>query len=310
MPRNILIQADHLYRRFGDIRAIHDLSFALKQGQVLGFLGPNGAGKSTTMQLLTGNLALNAGCILIDGIDLLDQPRQAKSRIGYLPEHPPLYRELSVDEYLSYCARLHRLPRSGIANAVDWAKTRCGLQDVSRRLLGNLSKGYQQRVGIAQAIVHNPAVVILDEPTVGLDPIQIRQIRGLIQELGQEHAVILSTHIMQEVQAVCSHVQIIHQGRLVYADSLANLDQQQPCLRITLERPPEANELAKLPIIEQVEVLGNGRFLLYYPTDTDPVEKLVTYICAQGWGLRELRLEGRSLEQIFIELTLAEECVA
>ena len=196
MSSDLLISVNNLYRQYGSLDAVHDVSFELQRGEVLGFLGPNGAGKSTTMQIITGNLAPSSGQIKICGIDLLDAPRQAKARIGYLPERPPLYRELSVDEYLVFCTQINRIPRQQRQAALERAKHRCGLEQAGRRLINNLSKGYQQRVGIAQAIIHSPDIVVLDEPTVGLDPIQIREIRHLIRELASEHAVILSTHIL------------------------------------------------------------------------------------------------------------------
>ncbi len=244
-----LISVEHLYRYYGTTCAVRDVNFELRKGQVLGFLGPNGAGKSTTMQILSGNLAPSAGRVMINGIDLLDQPKRAKAELGYLPEQPPLYRELTVDEYLWFCARLNRIPGKGRSAAVATAKQRCGLADVGGRLIGNLSKGYQQRVGIAQAIIHTPKVVILDEPTVGLDPIQIREIRNLIRELGKEHGIILSTHILPEVQAVCTHVQIIHQGTLVFADSIAGLDARMrgSHLRVGLRQPPALSECRPCP---------------------------------------------------------------
>ena len=204
-----------------------EINLELRRGEVLGFLGPNGAGKTTTMRMLTGNLAPSAGSVEICGIDLLDRPRDAKARIGYLPETPPLYRELTVDEYLRLAARLHRVSNADLRTALAVAKQRCGLNDVGRQLIGSLSKGYQQRVGIAQAIIHNPDVVILDEPTVGLDPNQMREIRTLIRELGAERSVILSTHILSEVESVCDRVQIMHQGRMVFNDSVIGLKQKQ-----------------------------------------------------------------------------------
>ena len=182
---NELIQVDQLTRFYGDHCAVDNVSFALRKGEILGFLGPNGAGKSSTMQMICGNLAPTSGQIRVNGIDILDNPKDAKRELGYLPEIPPVYRELTVDEYLGYCARLHGIPRDRQKAALEQAKDRCGLTDVGERLIGNLSKGYQQRVGIAQAILHMPAVIILDEPTVGLDPLQIREIRELIRELGK-----------------------------------------------------------------------------------------------------------------------------
>jgi ABC-2 type transport system ATP-binding protein len=224
----ITVRASDLSRHYGARTAVDRISFELHQGEVLGLLGPNGAGKSSTLQMLAGCLAPSTGAIEICGLDLLDQPRQAKALLGYLPETPPLYRDLSVDEFLRLAARLRRVPAAAVATAVDQAKQRCGLNEAGRRLIGSLSKGYQQRVGIAQAIVHNPRVVILDEPTVGLDPIQIREIRSLIRELGGEHSVILSTHILPEVESVCDRIQIMARGQLIFSGSVADLKAAHP----------------------------------------------------------------------------------
>src|SRR3970040_317250 len=224
MSHNTLVEIRNLSRFYGALQAVRDVSFTIRQGEVLGFLGPNGAGKTTTMQIISATLAPSGGSVTIAGHDLLEAPRAAKSQIGYLPEQPPLYRELTVDEYLDYCAALNHVPRAQRLQARDNAKERCGLHGVGRRLIGNLSKGFQQRVGIAQAIIHLPPVVILDEPTVGLDPIQIREIRALIRELGKEHGVILSTHILPEVQATCDRVQIINKGELVLNESIEGLE--------------------------------------------------------------------------------------
>lgn len=289
---------------------MEDVSFCLQRGEVLGFLGPNGAGKSTTMQLVTGNLAPSAGRVRVCGLDLLEAPRAAKARLGYLPEQPPLYRELTVDEYLDHCARLHRLPRRERPAALRRVKARCGLEQVGRRLIGNLSKGYQQRVGIAQAILHAPAVVILDEPTVGLDPIQIREIRTLIRELAEAHAVVLSTHILPEVQAVCDRVQIMHRGRLVFSDSLANLARadEAAALVVAFRSPPPVTALLGVDGVEAAaEVAEDPQRLRLQVADTERAgSALVQRAAAAGWGLFELVPERRSLEQIFVELTAAE----
>ncbi|HFC92121.1 MAG TPA: ABC transporter ATP-binding protein [Leucothrix mucor] len=227
MTKKLLIQATHLHCYYGKHHALNDISVTLYQGEVLGLLGQNGAGKSTTMQLLTGNLAPARGTIRINSIDLQDQPIEAKRQLGYLPETPPLYRDMRVLEYLRYCARLHDISKANLETAINKVLKRCGLEDMQQRLIGNLSKGYQQRVGIAQAIIHEPAVIILDEPTVGLDPIQIQEIRDLIKKLAQDHSVILSTHILQEVEAVCDRVQIIKKGQTVFVDSLDKLKNYQ-----------------------------------------------------------------------------------
>ncbi len=308
MQKEVLVHVEHLYRYYGHTCAVQDVSFELAKGEVLGFLGPNGAGKSSTMQIITGNLAPSAGSISVHGIDLLDSPKRAKTEIGYLPEQPPVYRELTVDEYLTYCARLHHVARGQRDRAVRTAKERCGLGDVGRRLIGNLSKGYRQRVGIAQAIIHTPAVVILDEPTVGLDPIQIREIRALVRELGEEHGIILSTHILPEVQATCSRVQIIHQGQLVFADSITGLEQRlnATSLVAAFHARPDLDTLQQLPGVSAAESLPDGRIRIHY-RDTDPSEALIEQAVSKHWRLYELTPERRTLEQIFIELTCSEQ---
>jgi ABC-2 type transport system ATP-binding protein len=304
-----LAQVEQLTRCYGDIRAVDGVSFTLCRSQIIGFLGLNGAGKSTTMRMLAGVLAPDAGRIVIDGVDLLDQPRLAKQAIGYLPEQPPLYRELTVDEQLRYSARLHGLGRPASRQAVAWAKERCGLTGVGRRLIDNLSKGYRQRVGIAQAILHEPPVLILDEPTIGLDPVQLREIRALIRELGRDRGVILSTHLLPEVQATCTHVQIMQAGRLIHAGALAELEQQgqSTCLRIGLNAPPPAANLARLPGVAGIEELGDGRFRIHHAPGAAPYRTLVEQACAGGWELWELTPEQAGLEQIFVELTLGRE---
>jgi ABC-2 type transport system ATP-binding protein len=300
-----LIQVDQLYRYYGALCAVNNVSFTLEKGEILGFLGPNGAGKSTTMQMICGNLAPTAGQIVINGVDILDSPKEAKRELGYLPETPPLYRELTPDEYLTYCAKLHRIPRNQIAAAVDNAKERCGLSQAGGRLIANLSKGYQQRVGIAQAILHTPAVIILDEPTVGLDPIQIREIRELIRELGQAHGIILSTHILPEIQEVCTRVQIIHQGQLVLNDSIEGLERNMRALSLCL-RTRLAADLLKLAAIDgvhSIDDLGDNRYRVFHALDASPASAIAETAVLSGWGLLELTPERRTLEQIFIDIT-------
>jgi ABC-2 type transport system ATP-binding protein len=309
MEHDSLIRVEHLSRRYGDNLAVNDVSFEVQRGEVLGFLGPNGAGKSTTMQMLTGNLAPSAGRITINGIDMLERPKEAKLALGFLPEQPPLYRELSVDEYLTFCARLNRIAKGQVARAVAQAKERCGLTEVGRRLINNLSKGYQQRVGIAQAIIHSPDVVILDEPTVGLDPIQIREIRKLIRELGGEHSVILSTHILPEVQATCDRVQIINKGQLVLSDTIEGLTRrmQTSSLVVALRRPPAPEQLQAIPGVQAVERLEEGRLRLSHAPEQSPAEALVEQAVAQNWGLYELVPEHLSLEDVFVNITTTEQ---
>jgi ABC-2 type transport system ATP-binding protein len=308
MGEQSLVDVSKLHRRYGDLQAVRGLTFQVHRGEVLGLLGPNGAGKTSTMQMVSGVLAPSEGAVSIGGFDLLDHPVQAKARLGYLPERAPLYRDMTVDEYLGYCARLRGLRSQAMRSAVDEAKSRCGLGDNGRRLIDNLSKGYQQRVGIAQAIVHRPAVVVLDEPTVGLDPIQIREIRALIRELGGEHGVILSTHVLPEVQAVCDRVLIIHLGRLVLDEQLSrmNAEQLSACTRIGLRRAPGIEVLERLPGVHRVDGAGAGTFRLHH----DPLPEFTEHVAraaAEGdWGLYELVSEARSLEEIFVELTCGE----
>ncbi len=305
-----LVQVENLSRFYQNNRAINHLSFSLKAGEVLGFLGPNGAGKSTTMQVISGNLAPSEGEVSIAGHDILEAPKAAKRHLGYLPEHPPVYRDASVDEYLRYCARLHRIARGQVLASVDRVKQLCGLEDVGRRLIGNLSKGYQQRVGIAQAIVHEPQVVILDEPTVGLDPIQIREIRELIRTLGSQHSVILSTHILSEVQTTCDRVQIIRAGELIYSASTESLNQgHESSVKIALRNPVPPDELSCLAGVDHVEALEAGRYRVFLSANSNP-DALVTAAVQQQWGLYELIPEQQSLEDLFIELTHHQEATA
>ncbi len=308
MQSDILIDVKNLSRDYGPLRAVNNVSFEVNRGEVLGFLGPNGAGKSTTMQMLTGNLAPTEGQIIINGIDLLDNAKSAKAHIGFLPEQPPLYKELTVDEYLNFCARLNRIGKTRIANSLTTAKQRCGLQEVGRRLIGNLSKGFQQRVGIAQAIIHSPAIVILDEPTVGLDPIQIREIRGLIRELRSDHAVILSTHILPEVQATCDRVQIINKGEIVLNDSVSGLQRymQVSSTLVSFRKALQTHELSDLPNIESVERLDDHSFRIHFDPQHNPADNIVKRAVDKDWGLLELTPEKRSLEEIFVDITTAE----
>ncbi|PTN10781.1 ABC transporter ATP-binding protein [Nitrosomonas aestuarii] len=225
-PVPLTLSAKHLQRNYGNHQAVQNITLELRRGEVLGLLGPNGAGKTTTLRMITGNLAPSAGSIEICGVDLLNNPREAKAYLGYLPEMPPLYFDMTVDEYLRFVARLHRVEKQRIPHLLESSKIRCGLPDRGRQLIGTLSKGLQQRVGIAQAIIHEPDVIILDEPTVGLDPNQMRELRELIQDLRKSCSIILSTHILSEVEWACDRVHIMHEGRMVLSETLAGLKQK------------------------------------------------------------------------------------
>ncbi len=301
----VLVETDAVTRFYGPNAAVSDMSFVIRRGEVLGFLGPNGAGKTTTMQMLSGNLAPSSGRVLIGGFDMHAAPEKAKAHLGYLPEYPPLYRELTVDEYLDYAAALRRIPRKNRRASRERAKARCGLGDVGRRLTANLSKGFQQRVGLAQAIIHEPDVVILDEPTVGLDPNQIREIRALIRELGRDRAVILSTHILPEVQASCDRVQIIHKGKLVLNEEIGALmaRMESQVLMAAFRKAPDVGAIEALPLVRSVMVEDERRLRIFHEPGADPTDEIVRLALERGWGLREINPEHSSLESIFAELT-------
>jgi len=299
-----LLSAQSLSHHYGSQLAVNNINLDIYKGEVLGLLGPNGAGKSTTMKMLSGNLAPNHGQIMINGYDLLSEPKQAKAHIGYLPEQPPLYKEFTVKEFLYFCAKINLIPTNNITSAVNTVLERCGLGDMSKRLIGHLSKGYQQRVGIAQAIIHMPAVVILDEPTSGLDPIQIREIRHLIRDIATEHSVILSTHILPEVQMLCDRVQIISHGKLVFNDTIAGLNKQRQAsnLLCRLLSPPPLVVLQQISGVTGVEILSATQFRLHYQPDLNPTANLLNQAVTQHWQLTELMPEQHTLEDVFMNI--------
>ena len=320
MPSDVplTLAARNISRHSGKHEIIRDLSLELRRGEVLGLLGHNGAGKSTTLQLLTGALSPHSGRIEICGIDLARHPEQAKAHVGYLPENPPLYREMRVDDYLTFAAKLHRVPRAEIANTLTDTKRRCGLQNNGSKIIGTLSKGYQQRVGLAQAIIHHPDVIILDEPTVGLGPSQIRDIRALIRELGDAHSVILSTHLLNEVASICDRVEIIHHGRLIYSDSSERMQQygHQPGFIVTLLAPPALTELQAIPGVQQIDQLSPTQFRILHAssahTDNEPdTETVLLGLAAQyGWQAKQLVPLQARLEDVFMQITQGEEKTA
>jgi ABC-2 type transport system ATP-binding protein len=223
-----MIEVRDLSKRYGDLLAIDRVSFTAHKGEIVGFLGPNGAGKTTTMRIITGFLPATSGTVKVEGFDIFDDAHEVRKRIGYLPENPPLYSDMTVTSYLEFVGRIKGLARAALPEAVDRVVRRCGLTDVTHRVLGHLSKGFRQRVGLAQALVHEPSVLVLDEPTIGLDPRQIRDIRSLITELAGQRTVILSTHILQEVVQICQKVVIINEGHVVVEDQIENLTRDMP----------------------------------------------------------------------------------
>ncbi len=293
---SLLLHAQGLRRTYGSLVAVDNVSLELRRGEVLGFLGPNGAGKSTTMRMLTGNLKPDSGKVVLCGIDLYDRPLDAKAKLGYLPEIPPLYKEMRVDDYLRFVAKLHGAKRE----AVEQTKTRCGLLDVGKRLIGALSKGYQQRLGIAQAILHDPEIIILDEPTSGLDPNQIMEIRTLIRELGDRHGVILSTHILSEVESLCDRVEILHHGKKIYSGKIGA---ERQSIEIGFRNPPSREELAGVDGVAGVETLSAGLFLIHPLKDCDPTEALIRKASEGNWGLQRINPGRYSLEKVFARLT-------
>jgi ABC-2 type transport system ATP-binding protein len=280
-------------RRFGPKTVLRALDFALPPGEILGLLGQNGAGKTTCLRIIAGDLAASVGRVLVGGDDIATAPIRAKRRIGYLPERPPIYPEMRVEEYLEYCARLHRIPPGAIARAVARCKRRCGLDDVSRRLIGKLSKGYRQRIGLAAALVHEPELVILDEPTDGLDPVQIREVRDLILELADRAAVVISTHALAEAQATCSRVIVLHDGAVLHD---GRLDAPHELL-LRLARPPRPAQLRALPVVASA-VERHGAFQVRLAQDAT-AESLAEAVVRAGWGLHELTPARSDIERIF-----------
>jgi len=306
-----MIQVEHLTKRYGPKTAIDDVTFSVEKGEVLAFLGPNGAGKTTTMRILAGSMPATSGTARVAGYDCFDQPMEVKRVIGYLPEIPPLYTEMTVTEYLTFASRIKGIPVSQIANAIDQVMQRLGLGEVRGRLIANLSRGFKQRVGLAQALVHNPAVLILDEPTAGLDPKQIIEIRELIRELAGSHTIILSTHILPEATAVARRVVIIHEGRIVAQDSQerlsARLRRSEKVSLILKAAPPEArDQLAMLPGVLSVQQDDANTFLVEAELGRDLRDDLARFVVAHQWGLLELKLVTITLEDVFLRLTQEE----
>nr|WP_318685238.1 ATP-binding cassette domain-containing protein [uncultured Acetatifactor sp.] len=308
-----MIEATNLTKKYGDHLAVDHLSFRVEKGQIYGFLGPNGAGKSTTMNILTGYLAATEGTVTINGKDIQKEPEEAKRNIGYLPEMPPLYMEMTVQEYLAFVAELKKVPKKDRARQIAEVMEMTQIADMKVRLIKNLSKGYRQRVGLAQAILGYPEVIILDEPTVGLDPKQIIEIRDLIRRLGENHTVILSSHILSEVSAVCDHIMIIAHGKLVASDSPEGLQRlMSGSMEIELTAKGDEKQLfgalSELEGVEHLESMGDtkegfAKVKITSKDNTDIREKVFFALAEAGLPIMEMTHLEKSLEDIFLELT-------
>ena len=296
------IELSKLTKKYGEQVAVNAISLEVKKGQILGFLGPNGAGKSTTMKMITGYLVPDGGSVLVCGLEVGSNPLAIKRKIGYLPESNPLYHEMYVKEYLEFIGNIHKIPngKSQIQNCIQLV----GLKPEQHKRIGQLSKGYKQRVGLAAAILHDPEVLILDEPTGGLDPNQLVEIRALIKELGKEKTVILSTHIMQEVEAMCDRVAIINKGNLVADDTLENLKRgSSKVLKVGFEENLEQEWLRRLPGVESIEKNNDGSWILKGP-DVEALRRQVLHLAAEeNLNISSLQTSGGSLEEIFRSLT-------
>lgn len=312
-----MIEVKNLVKRYGDHYAVDHLSFTVEDGRVFGFLGPNGAGKSTTMNIMTGYLAATEGQVLIDGHDILDEPEAAKARIGYLPEIPPLYPDMTAEEYLRFCGQLKRIPKGELEAQLDRVLTLTHLEDMSQRLIRNLSKGYRQRVGLAQAILGFPSTIILDEPTVGLDPKQVVEIRDLIRQLAKDHTVILSSHILSEIRAVCDQVLIIRKGKLVACDTPEALEAKLSAGgALELEVRADAEQAAA--VLETVEGVTGCAVLsrngdtarLSVSWDRDVREAVFYALADAQYPILEMRPRTASLEEAFLDLTDEDDDVA
>lgn len=310
-----MIEVVNLSKRYGPVTAVNDITFRVEAGEVLGFLGPNGAGKTTTMRVITGYIPASEGTVVVAGHDVFEQPIEAKRRTGYLPETPPLYPDMTVREYLTFVARIKGVPRSETGERVDGVMKRTWVTDMADRHCAKLSKGYRQRVGLAQAIIHNPDVLVLDEPTAGLDPKQIIETRQLIRELGGTHTIVLSTHILPEVSQTCQRVVIINKGRVVAVDTRENLTARlsgEVTIYVQVAAPGDdvQQRLQQVPGVTRVTVAESKDGLASFEVDSergrDVRRELAATIVGSGWGLLELRPVRMSLEDIFLSLTTEE----
>jgi ABC-2 type transport system ATP-binding protein len=311
-----MIKVEDLTKRYAGVTALNGVSFEVQRGEIVGFLGPNGAGKSTAMRILTGFIPATSGRVQVAGLDVFENSLEVRERVGYMPENNPLYTDMRVTEYLKFRAKLKRLPRTERKERIPEVMESTGIKDVAHRIIGHLSKGYRQRVGLADALLAEPDLLILDEPTIGLDPVQIRQVRQLIKDLGKRHTILLSTHILPEVEMTCNRVIIIHHGRILASDtpdSLTKTLNAGGLIQVEVRGPvPEVQ--AGLRAVENVESVeakqledGFVQVMLAPKPGTDPREKVYQAVASHGWTLRELTRSRTTLEDIFVQITREED---
>ena len=300
-----IVKVEHLSHRYSIQWAIRDINIEITRNGIYGLLGSNGAGKSTTMNIICGVLKQTEGDVYIKGINLRENPVEAKKHLGFLPQKPPLHMDLTVEEYLVHCANMRLIPPHKVQEAVKDVMGRCGISHFSRRLIRNLSGGYQQRLGIAQAIIHNPDFVVLDEPTNGLDPNQIVEIRELIREIAVDRTVILSTHILSEVQATCDYIRMIEEGQVVFSGTVDEFDNYivPNTLFVSLIAAPPAEMIGEIPGVVAVKELGGSKFRVQFSDAQEATVRLVEASVTTGWRLVEIRQEKSSLDEIFAELS-------
>lgn len=313
-PLRQMIKVENLTKRYAGQTAIQDLNFEVGKGEIMGFLGPNGAGKTTTMRILASFMPPSSGRASVAGFDIFEHSLQARAHLGYMPENNPLYNDMRVTEYLDYRAALKGVPHRRVGERVGDVKELCGLKDVEKKIIGALSKGFRQRVGLADALLHEPDLLILDEPTIGLDPNQIRQVRELIKNLGKQHTILLSTHILPEVEMTCSRVIIIHKGRIEACDTPENLlNQIRTASGVLLEAKTGsdngAEELKRIPGVKDVSVSRDGDwqvFSLRADAEADVRPEVFRLASDRRWTVRELSQRRATLEDVFVEITHAE----
>lgn len=305
MEEDVILKVNHLSHRYSAAWALRNVSFEVRKHDICGLLGPNGAGKSTVMNIICGIVRQSDGEVSIAGIDVLKHPLEAKAHIGFLPQNPPIYADFTVEEYLRYAAEIRRMPDREIKKAIDEVLELCGITHFRKRLLSNLSGGYKQRVGIAQAIIHKPDLVIFDEPTNGLDPTQVLGVRRLLREIARNSTVLISTHILAEVQAVCNKIVMVNRGKIIFKGSTSDFDNSivPDCIFLKVLPEPTVEEVQAIAGVTGVEALGGGSFRVRFGDDTEVLENIVATAAFKGWHLEEMGVERSSMDAVFAALT-------